>query len=367
MNLPNFITYAINNENTSLGSNKAFFNKCVEIPNILINERYNQVIDGVNKYFGTIPNIDDAFSMLSKLIKHTMELEKPLRNQLEKLCESIVVSTLSVPQETIILDCNLVDKINPGFPLRIMPEYSDYEYSFDDANINQDDEILKRRLVNSLIQGVSYLLMMATYDNYKLKEYNEELSELYGKIIALNDFLLFNKEEVISENNPMIGAYVETLLGNEENKTIIESQGLIYPLLLQETYRGFFEMFAANGLPESASDSMYIIKKADITIAEAWDLRIGVPIWQKIEKHIPNDVESGMYPYIFTSIVSNNTDDFNSLIYELITNSTEMNDWMSYIIQQIKHDKEYNLFKRDLERFNLEKTLITDEIEVDNC
>lgn len=363
MVIQDFIKNAIDNENTSLGSNKAFFGKNVEIPMSLINDRYRQVIDSVVRVFGKVPSVDEAFNMLGKLLKHTMEIENPLKDQLEKLCESTVNSTLSVPRETIILECRLVDKIKPNIPLRIMPEYSDNEYTFSDVHLDNNDEILKRRLIDSMIQGVSYLLMMATYDNEKIKDWNEELPSLYEKIISLNDFLLFNKEESINDKDPMLGAHVETILGNEDDRTIIESQGLIYPLLLQETYRGFFEMFASNGLPDNLNDTLNIIKKADITIAEAWDLRLGVPIWQRIDKHIPNDVETGMYPYIFSSIVSQPTKEFNHTVYRLMLKDNGINEWINDIISQVKHDEEYNTFKRDIDRFNLEKSLITDSNE----
>lgn len=367
MRFPEFIATAITSKNTSVGNNKAFGDKTVSLPTELLIDRYEQVISSVKDIFGYIPSQESALSLLSRLIKDTMEIEKPLRSQLENLCETVVNSTLNVPKETVMLECNLVDEIKPDVSLRIMPETDeDVKHSFNDVNLDVNDEIMKRRFVDAMVQGISYLLMMATYDVENLKDWNPELPELYSQIIALNDFLLFTKEESVSDENPMLGAHVETLIGKQDEQTIITSQGLVYPLLLQETYRGFFEMFAANGLPDDIADAKYVISKADIVVAEAWDLRIGVPIWQKIDSLIPDNTEYGVYPYLFSSIVIKPVDEFNRTIYDCMTHVEGTIDWLNDIIKQVKHDKEYQLFKKDIDRFNIEKTIITDDNDDDN-
>lgn len=364
MLFPEFIANAIMSKNTSVGDNGAFGDKSVSLPTELLVDRYDQVISSVKEIFGYLPTVDDALSTLSKLIKQTSEIEKPLRAQLEKLCESTVTLTLSVPKETVLLDCYLVDQIKPTNVLRILPEYNETtEYTFKDVELEPNAEIMKRRFVNAMVQGISYLLMMKTYDNEKFKEWNPELPELYGRIIVLNDFLLFTKEEKISDDNPMLGAHVETSIGRSDEQTIIEAQGLVYPLLLQETYRGFFEMFAANGLPDNIADARYIISKADIIIAEAWDLRIGVPIWQKIDESLPSNMDCGIYPYLFSSIVIKPVEDFNRTIYDLMTHVEGSIEWLGDVANKATHDKEYQKFKNDIEKFNLEKCVITDDID----
>ena len=122
MILPGFIQSAINQGNTSLGLNKAFGDDYFSITNKLLNDRYTQVINGIEGKYGYLPTIDEAKTKLSKLMAITITEEKPLRNQLEKLCEATVNKTLGVPQETVLLDCKLVDKINPTMSLRIMQE-----------------------------------------------------------------------------------------------------------------------------------------------------------------------------------------------------------------------------------------------------
>ena len=365
MQLAKFIYSAAKEHNTSLGNNKALPQReDVSYEYIMLKRRFKQVVEQIEKTFGHIPSVDEAEHLLSKLIVKTQKLEEPLRPQLEKLCEAVVTNVLSVPQETILLECNLVSEIEPEQEIRILPEFDDEESGYDFSDVDEvtmaNEAILKRRMVNSLVQGVSYLLMMDNFDNTKLSEWSDELPQLYMQIIALNDYLLYSKQEKISDKNPMLGAYVETHLGKGDEKTVITSQGLIYPLLLQETFRGFFELFGSHGLPDKTDAAMYVIKHADFIVAEAWDLRIGVPLWETIE-NCCGAVESSIYPYIFSSIAELPIEDFNKTLQNIFLNTKSGKKFVDDIVHEVKHDKEYNLFKQDLERFNLEKCVINDE------
>ena len=365
MQLAKFIYSAAKEHNTSLGNNKALPQReDVSYEYIMLKRRFKQVVEQIEKTFGHIPSVDEAEHLLSKLIVKTQKLEEPLRPQLEKLCEAVVTNVLSVPQETILLECNLVSEIEPEQEIRVLPEFDDEESGYDFSDVDEvtmaNEAILKRRMVNSLVQGVSYLLMMDNFDNTKLSEWSDELPQLYMQIIALNDYLLYSKQEKISDKNPMLGAYVETHLGKGDEKTVITSQGLIYPLLLQETFRGFFELFGSHGLPDKTDAAMYVIKHADFIVAEAWDLRIGVPLWETIE-NCCGAVESSIYPYIFSSIAELPIEDFNKTLQNIFLNTKSGKKFVDDIVHEVKHDKEYNLFKQDLERFNLEKCVINDE------
>ena len=365
MQLAKFIYSAAKEHNTSLGNNKALPQReDVSYEYIMLKRRFKQVVEQIEKTFGHIPSVDEAEHLLSKLIVKTQKLEEPLRPQLEKLCEAVVTNVLSVPQETILLECNLVSEIEPEQEIRILPEFDDEESGYDFSDVDEvtmaNEAILKRRMVNSLVQGVSYLLMMDNFDNTKLSEWSNELPQLYMQIIALNDYLLYSKQEKISDKNPMLGAYVETHLGKGDEKTVITSQGLIYPLLLQETFRGFFELFGSHGLPDKTDAAMYVIKHADFIVAEAWDLRIGVPLWESIE-NCCGTIESSIYPYIFSSIAELPIEDFNKTLQNIFLNTKSGKKFVDDIVHEVKHDKEYNLFKQDLERFNLEKCVINDE------
>lgn len=230
MQLAKFIYSAIKDHNTSLGNNKAFpHREDVSFEYVMLKRRYKQIINQVKTIFGYLPSVEEAESLLSKLITKTQKIEEPLRPQLEKLCEAIVNNVLGVPQETILLDCNLVSKIEPEQELRILPEYDEDEPTYDFSDVDEiaiaNDAILKRRLINSLVQGVSYCLMMDNFDTSKLAEWSDELANLYLKVITINDYLLYSKQEKITDKSPMLGAYVETHLGKGDQKQLLHPKG----------------------------------------------------------------------------------------------------------------------------------------------
>ena len=366
MKLADFIYSATIKHNTSLGDNKAFPKReDVSFEYVVLKARYGEVIEAIKREFDEVPSCEEAENLLNKYLRMAMEYERPLRPQLEKLCEALCNNILGVPQETVILDCELTDKVEPDHALRIMPEDNTDEptYTFDDVDEirTANDAILKRRMMNSLVQGASYLLSMASFDNSYINEWSKDLTPLYVKIIALNDYLLFTKKEEISDKNPMLGAYVETHLGKGNEKTVISSQGLCFPLLLQETFRGFFELFASHGLPDDTKKAMYIIRHADFIMSEAWDLRMGVKLWELIIENIEN-VEESMYPYIFSSIAMLPIDEFNDMLQNLFSHTKKGKNFIEDIVNEVIHDNEYQTFKQDIEKFNMDKCVIEDDV-----
>lgn len=358
MDLAQFISKAVSEHNTSIGDNKALPNYDAFLRDLLGN-RMAEIVNNLQDQIGDIPSTEEAENLLNKLVNKAREIEKPLRPQLEKLCESTVNAVLGIPQETIILDCQLVDRIEPYTQLRILPE--EIDYSFDkNVSMPNNDDLLKRRIVNTMVQGIAYWLMYDSIETDVLEKWSDELLPLYDKIIALNDYLIYTKEEHITDDNPMLGAIVETHLGKDDEKTVIQSQGLIFPLLLQETYRGFFELYASHGLPEDAQQANYIIHKADFLMAEAWDLRLGTAIWDCCEKCTPKKPLNSVYPYLFTALVQLPTENFNSCLKAILSHSEEGANYIDDIVQEVMHDEEYQLFKQDIKRFNLEKCIIND-------
>ena len=147
---------------------------------------------------------------------------------------------------------------------------------------------------------------------YKIES---KLPDLYNKIRILSDYILFNREEKIDEKNYSPSAYVAVTLGNEGKKTIIDSQGIIFPYLLQETIRGFFELFASHGLPENNKKAMYIIRHSDFILAEEWDMRFGVSLYNNIFNDINDKL---LIPYVFSNFSQLDTIEFNTTIKNIL-------------------------------------------------
>lgn len=371
MKLPKFLYKRLKTHNTSLGDNGAFppedeFSFDYKI----IKTRYNDVMEMVENSQYKDFTEEDFMTELSKLIAKCKELEEPIKNNLIKVCENTVFNLFDVPMNAIELQCDIVDKIQPNHPFRVMPESSDSsDYDFEDLNDfdNMSVAVLKRRFINSLIQGAAYTYSSTKYYLSEVYQLNNELPNLYDKIRLINDYLLFNVEEKITDKNPMQGACVEVELGREGEKTIIQAQGLIFPYLLTEVVRGFFELFSSHGLPQDNKKAAYIIKQSDFLLAEPWDLRFGVKLWGKIGGDIHN---TKILPYFFMDLCETDAETFNTSVKEILANTNHGKAIKNDFITTAEHDFKLNDMSVNMQKKNSEKSIIIDqymtEEDIDN-
>lgn len=360
--LPQFLFKLVKTHTTSLGDNEAFptSDEC-PFDYALLKERYNEVCDAIDDIGLESLDEDYLMSELSSLVTKCKELETPVRDALEKVCENALNKLFAIPEESINMTFKLVDRIKFKSPIRMRPESSDsIKYNFKDiADIDLSNKAIgKRRFIGALIQGASYI-----YANVEglyiddIDRINPELPRLYRKIRIINDFLLFTKKEEMSDDKPMQGSYVETHLGIDDAKTTIKAQGIIFPLLFHEAIKGLFELFSAHGLPQDREKAQYIIRKADFVLAEPWDLRLGVGLWRMIFGGVE---DTNMIPYMFTSFVKIPTDEFNLSVKEILSNTEKGNEIINALMTDAEYDNGYQQFTNRINARNVDKSLIQD-------
>lgn len=360
--LPQFLFKLVKTHTTSLGDNEVFPTSD-EYPfdYILLKERYNEVCDAIDDIGLESLDEDYLMSELSSLVTKCKELETPVRDALEKICENALNKLFAIPEESINMTFKLVDRVKFKSPIRMRPESSDgLKYNFKDiADIDLSNKAIgKRRFIDALIQGASYI-----YANVEglyiddIDRINPELPRLYRKIRIINDFLLFTKKEEMSDDKPMQGSYVETHLGIDDAKTTIKAQGIIFPLLFHEAIKGLFELFSAHGLPQDREKAQYIIRKADFVLAEPWDLRLGVGLWRMIFGGVE---DTNMIPYMFTSFVKIPTDEFNLSVKEILSNTEKGNEIINALMTDAEYDNGYQQFTNRINARNVDKSLIQD-------
>ena len=360
--LPQFLFKMVKTHTTSLGDNSMFPNDD-EYPfdYMLLKTRYNEVCDAMEELNLANLNEDELVSELSALVKQCKELEKPVRDSLERICENSINRLFAIPSETINFKCKLVDSIKFKNAIRLRPESDeDIKYTFADVHDIEFSKkaIEKRRFINSLIQGASYLYanVMGLYIE-DIDKINRELIPLYRKITIINDYLLFTKEEEMTDDKPMQGSYVETHLGNEDERTTITAQGIIFPLLLQETIKGMFELFSAHGLPKDINKAKYVIKKSDFVLAEPWDLRLGVGLWKKIFGRIQ---DTNMIPYMFTNLIKQPTEEFADSIREILSSTAKGEEIIDSLMASAEYENGYQQFTNRINARNVDRSLIKD-------
>ena len=362
--LPSYVYVSAKDHNTSLGECPAFPpSHDYDFGYKLLKKRYSEILDEMTAH-SLSTDETDAENLLGKLTRRAVEIETPIRPELNKLVENTVNAMFAVPYGTILLTCELKDSITPKMPLRVLPEddggdYGSYEFK-DVKEIDEVDDIVKkRRFIDSLIQGYSLILSRKKefFESFFTKNGFGELIGLYDVINVLNDYLVFVKEEKINKKCQNLVSYVSVHLGHGGNKSEISSQGLIFPYLLRETIRGFMELFSSHGLPKDNHKAQMIVRMADFTMAEPWDVRFGVPMWDIM---FGDKIKSDMIPYFFADFCSLPTSEFFSVSKEMLAKTKKGRKYIKDEIDDLSDYSDYVKFLSGIHQKNAEHSIITD-------
>lgn len=365
--LPDDILDAIESNKTSLGNNPAIPD-VFDVPFLmkLANERFSSIKDALGE-IGTIDDVEskDLKSALNELIAKCKEIEKPYRSELEKICINIVIDLFSVPNDTVDLHVELTDDIvldDEVFLLDPFDGDDDFEFDNVDDAMNMKSEVLKRRMLDSLCMGASMSISsdMEMYEK-EISRIEPHLCDLYRKIISLNNYLLYTKNDIgITDNNEMQIGTVQVMLGQQNEKPRIHSQGILFPMLLSETLRGFFEIFIAHGLPKDIRSAKMVLKQSDYLKAEPWDMRLGPSLWNLFSRSL-NDTTYNEIPYLMKRVSCLEPGKFNFLMKEVFAKTRKGRGIMSKMCGKAKEDIEYDNFTDRMDKLKADKSVITDE------
>jgi len=364
--LPDDIVSTLANNRTSIGNNPA-------IPDIydtpfllkLANKRFDDV-KNVLKDMGSIDDFDenDIDAMLSKLINKCHKIEMQFKDELEKICINYVIDLFNIPDETVKLSIDLVDSVDMAkTSTQIDPVYNDdFEYDTVDDAKEMMGEVYKRRLLLAMCMGESIILSsdIKSYQE-KIEKLSPELCDLYYKIIALNNYSLYTKDNIgIDDKNVHQLGTCELKLGQLDDMPEISSQGVIFPVLLCETIRGLLELFISHGLPSELEKANSVIRQSDFLKSEPWDMRLGPSLWTLFSKSF-NDLTLNELPYLLKRISELDVDKFNFLMKEVFAGTKKGKSIMSKICGKSKNDIEYDKFTDKMSKKSTDKSVITDE------
>jgi hypothetical protein len=365
--LPNDIIDALSRHTTSIGNNPAIPD-VYDVPFLLkvANKRFRETKD-VLLNIGTIDDFDetDINLMLSKLIQKCQKIEQPFRDELEKICFNYVIDMFEVPDETVVLEVELVDKVDLSKTSVIIDPIDnsdDFEYETVDDAKNTMGEIYKRRLLDAMCMGEA-MILSSNINSYKDKidKLSPELCPLYYKIIALNNYALFLKEKIgIDDKHTFQSGTFELVIGEEDEMPKISSQGNIFPILLNETIRGFLDLFISHGLPDDKKIATYVLGKSDFVKSEPWDMRLGPSLWVLFSKSF-NDITLNELPYLLKDVSSLDIDKFNFLMKEVFAKTKKGKYLMSKLCGKAKNEIEYDKFTDKMTKMGEKKSMITDE------
>ena len=363
--LPDDIKQAIMQNNTSLGNNPAIPD-IFDVPYIYkaATKQFDKAKDRVKELGEIDVNCDTAEEALSRLIEKCKELERPFRSELEKICYNYLIDYFSIPNDTVDIEISLVDNVDLGSESIIL-DPNDANFEFDDITQARATraEVYKRRILDSLSMGAGLFISdnMNEAIIQQVSEINNELPTLYSQITALNNYVLFLKNDLgMTDENKMQLGTVEVALGNDDEKVLISAQGVIFPILVCETFRGFFELFISHGLPKDRELAVAVLGKSDFLKAEPWDMRIGPHIWDMFSKSV-TDISTQELPYLIKKVAMLDVDKFNFLMKEVLAGTKKGRRIMATICKRAKDEKDYSRFVDKMDKMKANKGIITDD------
>lgn len=355
--LPKNIINNILNNHTSLG----------EHPSFPPDEEESFVLQTVCNFYDYLDKLvsEDKEENLSKEINDLLllikEKEKSNETNLEELVINYINSLFNIPENTLNIKCNIVNNIDNSSQ-RLLPEKTD-DYSFDSINDMKylTDEIYKRRMLNALITGAS-LYYSNDINSYvqDLFEINDELPHLYKKILLYNNKIIYLSNKDLSDNSSMEAGKVDVYLTQNQQPVEIISQGIIFPILLEETIKGILELAISHGLPHNKEKADYIIKKSDFRLAEIWDIRLGLPLWIKILKAIEDngyDLKEVGINFFFMFLSEKEPYEFNFFLQEVFRKTKLGDKLICELLDNIIKNKEEDEFNDYINTQNLENTI----------
>ena len=268
-------------------------------------KRFSDMSDLNSAYQG-----EDMVTLISKLSKECSEIEKPFKNNLEKLCAEEAFALFSVPSDKIDFLVSLVDGIDQSTTK--VPFGPNEELPPDLNDVSELDvikaETEKRRIQNAINCGaaLSYTRLILNRCMARLDEFDNRLYELYNQYLDLNDYLLYyNSEETQEQNQKNLTGLVMVTLGNESTKNQLHAQGTNFAVLLYETIKGLLEIFTEHGAPENPAIAKAVVSKSDFITAEPWYMRFGPFLWGYVETALTSMItrnNAKLIPYIFMKV-----------------------------------------------------------------
>lgn len=343
-------------------NNNTFFENCFGNNDLLKRitcDTFNGLVK--NKVLCDVDSVQDIVNRLEILIKKCVEIETPIRDNLEKACFNAVVNFFNIPDDFIVLDLKLCDEIvvNHEYVLTDPVDNGDF---IDDDEINTINEVKKRKILLALCVGAG-MCASRHFDLYcdEIPSGYNELKNIYHEILILNTILLFlrNDDEITDRDNKQIG-YSIIKFGSKENKTHISVKGKIFPVLFAETIRALMELFISHGLPENKTLAKSIMEKTDFIKSDPWLMRIGPRLWSLFSKGFYN-IDTCDIPYVMKNLAKMDYANLCEMVNGTIDKSKNYKIMLKKILSQSKKDSEYLKFLDRMSTMQVEKGIIMDD------
>jgi len=269
----------------------------------LMTNRFKQVAEKLREVTGRpITSVQVAMMIYQQQLQNLstiMRIESQHKEQLENLSVQAALDEVQMPADWFEINAKLGQFDAPEFNMGTSepPKISV------GPDVDVTSEMHKRNLINAIIQGTAkkgHYIFQKPEIREQLDAIDPRLYPAYLGIMTINDFMYFSMEQMIemmSASASGIGGAVQLDSSEESDEdgdgapdTIINAYGLIFPILCHEVIKGLEEAKGRYGFPEDAEVRQIVQQKTDTLPMEAWTLRLGPQIVEKIRFALPDEV-----------------------------------------------------------------------------
>lgn len=359
-----FLLDQLKNHSHSLGDHPAFpeTNEMTFAEQIM-SERFNNVIKNYKRHHGEeIIDVNEIKMKQSSCMKKIIELEKPHKKMLCELAKNLIMEDFDITEEDLIIECELTSEfhIEPKKPIRLEAEDS-LEFDNHDEYSLANKEVYKRRMCNALIQGSAKKTnhMFHLIDE-ELTELNPLLPNLYSKLMTGADYMYMVNDD---KQPRMIGGLCEVEFPKKEGDVpIIKAESICLPVLIHEIVKGVMEILSYHGIPKNPKIAEYVMERADFMAAETWDMRLGVPIWERFLNAIP-DEDINLKHHVYTELVSLPADEFHESLREILMGSRRGKAIINEFLIEIKDDLRNDEFDNVVDKISDDDDLGPEDLD----
>jgi len=284
---------------------------------LISSNRYVELIEKLQKIIGKPVTRELSLSfrqLVPELINKIVAVEQPHKKLLESTAVSIVTNLPEFEHINDLISDGLLRievKLGPIIPKNAIEDEVGDDVEDENAikndmdlfnkaqGINFDDErVLRRIFANTLMagnaQGKASLVHSASETINKI---NPGLLKSYGIIMNICDLDFFMSPRPDDSAGSLVKKLGAEEIDEADGVYTIHAQGIILPILIHEITKGIMEFLA---LDTADAD---VMKQADKSSHEHYDLMAGIELDKAIRTHIPY-ADLKYYPYVFRKLIS---------------------------------------------------------------
>lgn len=316
---------------------------------------YGDIVSNMERFSGIAGSQDE--NEVFKLITKASKIEEKLKESVEKICSDWVIRLFDIPQDTISIEMNLVQSIDDSGVRKTPGEVRI------PANIGHDEllaQIMKRRLLLSICAGAASVLSSRLRGYEDFSKTSRRLVKLYDRIARLRDWSVFRPDKKYELTGNMT---TTVFITNGENKAEIVCDATCSPLLIEGTIRAILELAISHGLPNDSELAGIVIEKSDFSLADKWDLMIGIPLFTRIASAIGScgyDFREIGYNFFMMELSAMEPDELFRLVDGMLSGDGKAEGDIMAVCEKIASEKEMDDFDDFVKSMN-DKFPINDE------